>query len=180
MPNYGSKKYWNERYLGQMDKNFDWLENLNSLLPLINKYINKEDRILMVGCGNSTLSEDMYDEGFHRIVNIDISDVVIETMKQRNHATRPEMKWLAMDALDLNYEECCFDVVLDKSTLDAILCGEMSFIHAAVMLKEIQRVLKVGGKFLSISYGTPEYRVFHFRRKHLSFDIECYVLSKVL
>lgn len=34
----------------------------------------------MLGCGNSELSQKMYDDGFENIVNIDISDVVIEQM----------------------------------------------------------------------------------------------------
>jgi len=32
----------------------------------------------MVGCGNSELSQEMYDEGFADIMNIDISDTVID------------------------------------------------------------------------------------------------------
>lgn len=31
----------------------------------------------MLGCGNSKLSEQMYEAGYHNIVNIDISDSVI-------------------------------------------------------------------------------------------------------
>jgi hypothetical protein len=35
----------------------------------------------MVGCGNAKISEQMYDEGYTNIINIDISDVVVEKMK---------------------------------------------------------------------------------------------------
>lgn len=37
-----------------------------------------------LGCGNSELSEKLYDDGFTKITNIDISDRVIEKMKNRN------------------------------------------------------------------------------------------------
>lgn len=178
MPNYGEIKYWNKRYLKQSNMTFDWLEDFNSLRPLLTKYISTEDRILMLGCGNSKLSEDMYDQGYKNIVNIDISGVVIDFMKKRTKETRPLMIWKEMDALDLQFLEDSFDVVLDKSTLDAILCGEMSFINSAIMLKEVQRVLKIDGLYLAISYGAPESRIFHLEREHLSFDLNCYILSR--
>jgi len=34
------------------------------LCGLIHKYIKPKDMILMVGCGNSTLSADLYDVGY--------------------------------------------------------------------------------------------------------------------
>ena len=67
-----------------------------------------------------------------------------------------------MDIRDLKYEDNYFDLVIDKSTLDSILCGEKSFLNTAIVTKEIQRVLKAGGIYLVISYGTPENRMFHF------------------
>lgn len=49
-------------------------------------------KILNLGCGNSVLSEEMYDAGFKSIYNIDISPTVIELMAKRNSSTRPELK----------------------------------------------------------------------------------------
>lgn len=40
----------------------------------------------MLGCGNSAISEDMYDAGYKRIVNVDFCENVIEFMKERNKA----------------------------------------------------------------------------------------------
>jgi len=39
--------------------------------------MTKDDHILMVGCGNSKVSEQMYEVGYKNIVNIDISPTVI-------------------------------------------------------------------------------------------------------
>lgn len=66
-----------------------------------------------------------------------------------------------MDVRDLKYENNFFDLVIDKSTIDALLCGENSFLNVAIMIKEVQRVLKVGGVYMIISYGQPENRIFH-------------------
>lgn len=34
-------------------------------------------RILVLGCGNADFSEDLYDDGYTNVVNVDISSVVI-------------------------------------------------------------------------------------------------------
>jgi hypothetical protein len=35
------------------------------------------------------------------------------------------------------FENNSFDILIDKSTIDALLCGEESFIMAAKMIKEV-------------------------------------------
>ena len=44
--------------------------------------VSKKAKILMLGCGNSKLSEQMYDDGYLNLVNIDISESVINQMKE--------------------------------------------------------------------------------------------------
>jgi len=83
-----------------------------------------------------------------------------------------------MDARDLKYQDGTFDLAIDKSTIDAVLCGEKSFVNVAIMIREIQRVLKVGGIYMIISYGPPENRLFHLEREHLSLDISIYTIKK--
>lgn len=51
--------------------------------------LNIEDRILMVGCGNSKLSYQMWEAGYKNIVNIDISPSVIEQMSKQF----PDLVW---------------------------------------------------------------------------------------
>ena len=41
-----------------------------------------------------------------------------------------------MDVTDLKYQDEEFDVVIDKSTIDALLCGDDAFINVAKMTKE--------------------------------------------
>ena len=66
-----------------------------------------------------------------------------------------------MDVRALKYEDNSFDLIIDKSTIDALLCGDFSFINVATMTKEVQRTLKIGGIYMIISYGQPDNRIFH-------------------
>ena len=179
MPNYGDASYWEDRYKSCEDPTFDWLEDYSSLKTIISDLnINKETgTVLNLGCGNSEMSEEMYDDGYHNIVNIDISHNVIKYMKERNKQ-RPKMTFCQMDVRDIKLESNSVDLAIDKSTIDALLCGEDSFTKVAKMIKEVQRVLKVGGYYMIISYGNPESRVFHLKRKFLNFEITIFTIKK--
>ena len=178
MPNYGDKTYWEERYDEQNGTTFDWLEDYESVKPIIdNLGIKKESRILNVGCGNSEFSEKMYDEGYTHNYNIDICENVINFMKSRNK-DKKGLHFDVMDVCDMAYKDETFDLIIDKSTIDALLCGDHSFMIVAKMLKEISRVLKTGGYYIIISYGQPENRMIHLERDHLAFDTQIYTIKR--
>jgi SAM-dependent methyltransferase len=122
MPQYGEKEYWDTRYSQQKEKTFDWLENWEALKPVVEKLINPESRILMLGWGNALISQEMYDDGYEHITNMDISPVVIEDMKERN-LDRQNMVWEVMDVMNMEYKDESFDIAIDKSTIDALLWG---------------------------------------------------------
>jgi 2-polyprenyl-3-methyl-5-hydroxy-6-metoxy-1,4-benzoquinol methylase len=94
MPNYGDPKYWEDRYKNQTGKTFDWLEDYDTLKSIILELnIEKEkSKVLNIGCGNAEMSEDMYRDGFKNIYNIDISETVIEQMRERNKSNSMKCK----------------------------------------------------------------------------------------
>lgn len=50
-------------------------------------------------------------------------------MAERNAETRPEMQFQVMDITNMNeLESNSFDLAIDKSTIDALLCGEDAFL----------------------------------------------------
>jgi ubiquinone/menaquinone biosynthesis C-methylase UbiE len=99
-------------------------------------------------------------------------------MAERNKKQRPEMIWEVMDVRALNYDDEMFDLIVDKSTIDALLCGNFAYLNVAIMLKECQRVLKTGGYYMAISYGVPENREFHLIREHLKLELNTYKIEK--
>lgn len=89
---YKEKAYWDERFAKEVE--YDWLGRYADIRDLLLAAgVAKEDRILLVGCGNSTLSADLYDDGFERLVNVDYSAVVIAAMRERHAVARPRMEW---------------------------------------------------------------------------------------
>lgn len=72
------------------DASFDWFKSYADVADIIRELIpSKNARILMLGCGNSTLSEDvrcpsvsskvlnraglqMYEDGYKHIINVDV------------------------------------------------------------------------------------------------------------
>ena len=116
-----------EGVLGQLllqkEQSFEWYGEYTDLCHILHTgYLKSSSRVLIVGCGNSKLREDLYDAGFQTIDNIDISDVVIRQMSVKNKQKRLTMTFTKMDLLHITYTDAQFDCVLDKikGTLDAI------------------------------------------------------------
>ncbi len=64
-----------------------------------------------------------------------------------------------MNCSALNYPDASFNAVIDKGTLDCLLCGENSTAITGRYTHEVARVLKPGGVFIVVSYGAPENRL---------------------
>lgn len=57
---FHNKEYWNHFFKEQNSKAFEWYAEWNSLKNYIVKAIKSNEKILIIGCGNSKLSNDMY------------------------------------------------------------------------------------------------------------------------
>lgn len=47
------------------------------------------------------------------------------------------MIYEVMDICSMTYQDNSFDVAIDKSTIDALLCGDNAFLKVAQMTKEV-------------------------------------------
>jgi len=170
MSHYGKFEYWEERYTRDTEQ-FDWYQTWSGVKDIITQFISPESNILNVGCGNSRLSEEMFDEGYQNITNIDLCPLVTKAMQEKYKDKGPTLKYELMDARQMTFKDGVFDCVIDKGTLDSILCGESSVANARKMLSEIYRVLAPGGVYIAVSYGTPEHRLHYLKKPYLGWKI---------
>ena len=140
--------------------------------------IKVNDRILVIGCGNSEFSQQLFEEGYRNITNIDISETLITRMKHE-HRDKIEMKWEQMDMLAMSFETNSFDVAIDKATMDVLQCdnGDCWNPSAEVMQRvslfyqNCFRVLKQNGRIIQISFDQPHFRKIYLRDVNCSLDV---------
>ena len=150
---FSQVEYWNTFFKKRGKRNFEWYGEYPELCGIFLKYIKMKDNVLIVGCGNSTVSMCLYDAGYRNITNIDISHIVIRQMRKINAIMRPQLVYEHMDATQMVYADSTFNVVLDKGTLDALMpdTKEGTVSNVNKYFKEITRILRDGGRYICIS-----------------------------
>jgi ubiquinone/menaquinone biosynthesis C-methylase UbiE len=187
VPPYGDPEYWNAAYgsFGPQDS-FEWgdtslpdlleyeyLERMpggggdaklkstlgNSLAVQPNA--DSDEPILMLGCGNSRLGEEMIQTGGWRgpIIQVDVSTRVVEAMSQRCGPliSNGHMNFVEDDATELSaFRNGMIHACLDKGLMDAVYCAD-EYDQCSSILKSVNRVLKPGGVFVFLSFSRPDF-----------------------
>lgn len=172
----GKTSYWDERYTKDPEP-FDWYQRYSGIQELVQKYVKKDDAVMMAGCGNSRLSEDMFEDGFANISNVDISRVVIDQMGDK-YKDKPALTFQQMNVCSLEFPDESFDAVIVKGTMDAILCGEGSTANVAKMCMEVSRILKPSGVLFVVSYGVPDNRMQYLENEDYSWTVTTHTVPK--
>lgn len=70
---YLKKEYWDRRF--DVEEQYDWFKKFEDFSHLVKPHIKEDDSILVLGCGNSSLTFELYKLGFRDITSIDLSEV---------------------------------------------------------------------------------------------------------
>jgi len=101
----------------------------------------------------------MYEDGYENITNIDISHTVVKYMEDKTKSRCPKMFYRQTDVLDMSdLKQGEYNIILDKGTLDSILCGDNSTPNAEKMLGEVYRILAPSGTYICVTYGDEDHR----------------------
>ena len=170
---FNTKDYW--KRFNEGTGSFEWYGNFRQLESIVRRYVAVGASTLVIGCGNSTFSVDLYESGITSdIVNIDFDENVVSTMQKLYGDRAPSMRWEAMDMRDLTgLADSSFDVVIDKGAFDALMSSaEEDFsVDASSMMRSVSRVLKQGGYYVCVSLMQS------FVYEHLSTAMSAYYVS---
>ena len=153
MLSYADREYWQARY--KMDwETFDWYTEYNEgQSELVKASLDNSGPTLVLGAGKSTMSEKMYEDGYHNITSIDFVQDVVRDMEYlaRN---KPGLNYVEMDARSMTFPDGSFKSIIDKGTIDSAVCGSETVAH--VICSEIDRVTTPGGTFVMVSPCWPK------------------------
>lgn len=139
------------RYIKQRKNRFDKIYNLGidktwsdspipkEVIKFIKKIkINKNQKILDAGCGRGRLLKYLKDIGFKKIFGIDIAKNALDKIKFNANVKKADA------AVKIPFKNNSFDLVFDMTMI-----GSVSAAKWGSILKEINRVLKPNGFFIS-------------------------------
>lgn len=120
--------------------------------------------IILLGCGNSKLGEEMAQHGWRGpLLQVDVVSRVLDTMSERCIALVEQgvMDFCQDDATQLSaFDNEQVNAIVDKGLVDALFCADE---HKQVkgVVYSAHRVLKVGGMLVFFSLSQPQFLMPH-------------------
>jgi hypothetical protein len=176
-PDFGSREFWEANALAPKDEYVEWFAGYAELANVLRSACTPGSTVLHAGCGISSLSQALYDDGFRHQVAVDFSEQCMLRQRELCGPSRPEMGNAVMDCTRLGLRLASVDVCIDKGTLDALLCiDEGSEEAVAAMADEVRRVLRPDGLWLIISFNAPSTVVPVVEACHAAALVACHAL----
>ena len=152
-----TRRFWDDHFK-DLKLVEEWIASPEHLRDLVEAVTpDRLSSILEVGCGNSALAYHLAAAGYARVLAVDFSRTALEWQTKNGRAKAVALA--QMDVCSLAVRSGTLDVVVDKGTLDAILC-DSTHGHENVerMCREISRALRAGGVYLHVSDADDEVR----------------------
>jgi cyclopropane fatty-acyl-phospholipid synthase-like methyltransferase len=115
------KQHWNKAYARVDESKLGWYEDdVSPSMRLIQKAnVGPASRLLSVGAGSTTLIDTLLEHGYTNLLATDISEVALQSLKNRIGKQRNKVEWIVDDLTDatlLNEIESV-DLWVDRAVL---------------------------------------------------------------
>ena len=158
---FADLSFWNSRYASDEPKFFDWYDEWALLRKSVGQYITGVGTALVIGCGNSKMTESLLDDGYLKVTGVDFSDVVINKMIE-HYKYEERLSFEVKDVTNMDFSEGSFDAVFDKGCIDALTTGKDADTAVKNALLGAAKVIKDGGYLISISFAPDVLRSRYF------------------
>jgi SAM-dependent methyltransferase len=165
--NYEEKSYWHSRFASETS--FEWLLPSSEFVATIRHYLDSLDpstaHILHLGSGTSDLQNHLRRRGFHNVSNVDYEPLAAERGRhiEKEAFGDVAMRYAVADATQLRDADLglghpgdgLFDLVIDKSTADAISCGGQESLLR--MAHQVRSRLADDAVWISLSFSASRF-----------------------
>lgn len=151
-PRMDRRKHWDAVYTEKSAASVSWYKpHLLTSLALIERAVSTQTaRIIDVGGGESTLVDDLLENGFEDITVLDISWKAIAATQERLGSASAKVEWIAADITSIDLGNNQFDVWHDRAVFHFL--RERS--DRAAYIRQVESSVKPGGHVIVSTFGT--------------------------
>ena len=148
------KEHWNHVYTSREVSKLGWYEETPtpSLMLISRANIKKDETILDVGSGATTLIDNLIEQGYKNIFAVDISRVALDNLKKRLGEEKASLvKWIVDDIAHPVHIRKLEDVTLwhDRAVLHFLLEEDQRQMY----LSTLKETVKIGGNVIIAAFS---------------------------
>lgn len=134
------KDHWEQVYSTRLAEKLGWYKpRLETSMSWIAELgLDKSARIIDVGCGASTLVDDLLDTGFESIAVLDISDSALAVSKKRLGRQADMVMWLSGDVTSNTLPPDYFELWHDRAVLHFLTEPDQQAQYRDSLLKSLR------------------------------------------
>lgn len=148
-----AKTHWKKIYSTKAPDQVSWYRpHLETSMALIKRAAGDRTAFIIdVGGGESTLVDDLLEQGFQNITVLDVSQAAIDVNKARLGDRAGGVRWIVADITQVELESQAYDVWHDRAVFHFLTAQE----QRSAYVRQVARSVRSGGYVIVSTFG-PE------------------------
>ena len=146
-----AETHWGKIYGEKAPDEVSWYRpHLETSLKLIEKTIPAHNAsIIDVGCGESTLVDDLLSRGYQNVTVLDVSQTAIDVTKKRLALAAERVQWITADITKSDLAPSAYDMWHDRAVFHFLTSSDQRIAY----VRQVARAMKTGGHVLVSTFG---------------------------